>query len=201
VPAILVGKKTVSEGKKKCGFCVDFRALNAVTKFDPYPLPWIDDSTAVLSGSNYFSVLDCFSGFWQVPIREEHKERTGFTVHLGHYEFNCLPFGLSNSPGNFQWLMDTVLRNLSGTECLVYVDDIIVYSNTAEEDARRLSNLLQHFAEANLQLHPGKCSIAQSQVNYLGFTLSEKGVSASQDKVKVVCNYPMPKTVKDVRAF
>jgi len=108
-PAILVPKKS-PDGKPKYRFCVDFRALNSVTKFDPYPLPVFEESVAPLFGSKYFSVLDCYSGFWQVSIKEEHRERTGFSVPFGHYEFNRLPFGLLNSPTNFQRLMDTALR-------------------------------------------------------------------------------------------
>jgi hypothetical protein len=78
-------------------------------------------------GPNTF-VLDCYSGFWQVKIREDHKERTGFTVLSGHYEFNRLPFGLSNSPANFQRLMDIVLKDLIGEECYVFIDDIVCCS-------------------------------------------------------------------------
>jgi hypothetical protein len=147
---------------------VDFRAVNAVTRFDPYPLLRIDDSAAALFVSRYFTVLDCYSGLWQVPILEEHRERTDFTVPSGYYEFNRLPFGLSNSPSNFQRLVDTVLKNLTGTERLVYID-VIVYSSTAHEHARRLSNVIR--LKASLQIHTEKCSIAQPRVHYLGFTL------------------------------
>jgi len=178
---------------------VDFRALNAVTKFHPYPLPRFEQTTSVLHGSKYFSVLDCYSGFWQVPIKEQHKDRTGFTVPFGHYEFNRLPFGLSNSPSNIQRLMD-VLRNFIGVQCYVFIDDII-YSKSAEEHAARLENVLERFDKANLQLHPGKCAIAQPRVNYLGYVLSDNGVSASADKVKAVKNYPTPRSLKEVRAF
>jgi len=112
-PAILVPKKS-PDGKPKYRFCLDFRALNSVTKFDPYPLPRFEQTTSVLHGSKYFSVLDCYSGFWHVTIKEQHRERTGFAVPFGHYEFNRLPFGFSNSLSNFQRLMDVVLRNLIG---------------------------------------------------------------------------------------
>jgi hypothetical protein len=95
--AILVPKRSL-DGKPKYRFCVDFPALNAITKFDSYPLPRFDETTASLHGSRYFTVLDCHSGFWQVNIKEEHKERTGFTVPSGHYKFNHLPFGLANIP-------------------------------------------------------------------------------------------------------
>ena len=134
-PAILVPKKS-PDGTPKYRFCVDFRALNSVTKFDTYPIPVFDEATASLHGSRYFTTLDCQSGFWQVPIKEEHRERTGFTVPSGHYEFTRLPFGLSNSPSNFQRLMDIVLRNLIGTHCWIFIDDLIVFSNTAEEHAQ-----------------------------------------------------------------
>jgi len=134
-----------------------------------------------------------------VPIKEQHKERTGFTVPFGHYECNRLPFGFSNSPSNFQRLMD-VLRNLIGVQCYVFIDDII-FSKSAEEHAARLENVLERFDKANLQLHPGKCAIAQPQVNYLGYVLSDNGVSASADKVKAVKNYPTPRSPKEVRAF
>ena len=78
-PSILVPKRSL-DGKPKFRFCVEFRALNAVTKFDSYPLSRFDEATASLHGSKYFTVLDCYSGFWQVNIKEEHKERTGFSV-------------------------------------------------------------------------------------------------------------------------
>ena len=196
-PAILVPRKGL-DSKRKYRFYLDVRALNAVTKFDPYPLPTFKETASTLHGSKYFTVLDCYSGVSQVSIKEEHKERTGFTVPSGHYEFNCLPFGLSNSPSNFEMLMDAVLKILVGTEFRMFIDDVIMFSNTAEKHALRLENVLQRFDEANLQLHPGKIVFAQPQVQYLGYVLSERGISASPDKVKAVREYPAPKSVKDV---
>jgi hypothetical protein len=134
-------------------------------------------------------------------IKEEHRERTGFTVPSGHYEFIRLPFGLINSPSNFQRLMDIVLRNGIGTHCYVFIDDLIVFSKTAEEHAQLLEEVLSRLEEANLQLHPGKCVIAQLEVRYLGYVLSDKGVSPTPDKVTAVRQYPVPKYVKDVRAL
>ena len=148
-PAILVPKKSL-DGRPKFRFCVDFRALNAVTKFDPYPLPVFEETTSSLFGSKYFSVPDCYSGFWQVAIKEDHKYRTGFTVHFGRYEFNKLLFGLSNSPTNFQRLMGVFLKKLVGPECFVFLDDIIIFSDSAEQNALRLENVLQRVDQANL---------------------------------------------------
>ena len=97
--------------------------------------------------------------------------------------------------------MDTVLRSLKGSECHVFMYDIICFFSSAEEHAQRLENILRRFDEANLQLHPGMCMFAQPRVQYLGFVLSEDGISASPDKVKAVRDYPVPKSVKEVRAF
>ena len=116
-PAILVPKKN-QDGKRKLKFCVDFRDLNAVTKLDPYPLPVFEETNSKLCGSKYFTVLNCFSGFCQVGIKEDHKDRNGFIFPTGHYEFNRLPFALSNSPANFQQLVDAVLKYLVETECV-----------------------------------------------------------------------------------
>jgi hypothetical protein len=198
-PVILVPKKS-TDGKPKYRFCVDFRALNALTKFDSYPLPRFEETTSTLAGSKYFSVLDCYLGFWQIEICEEDKEKTAFTVPSGHYEFNRLSYGLSNSPASFQRLVD-VLKNLTGTECWVFIDDVIVYAKTAEEHAQRLANVLERFERANLQLQPEKCEFAKDQVNYLSHVISSKGIEASPDKVKAIQEYPVPKTVKEVRAF
>ena len=93
-------------------------------------------------------------------------------VPSGHYEFNRLPFGLNNSPANFQRLMHIVLKDLVGTDCCIYLDDLILFSKTAEEHAEKLERVLERFESANLQLHPGKCVIAQPQVKYLGYVLS-----------------------------
>jgi hypothetical protein len=96
---------------------------------------------STLSGSWYFSVLDCYSGFWQINIHEPHREKTAFSVpSLGHYQFNRLSFGLSNSPASFQRLIDLALKNLTGTERWMFLNDIIVYSETAEQHAKRLSD-------------------------------------------------------------
>ena len=93
------------------------------------------------------------------------------------------------------------MKDLVCTECWVFIDDVIIFSRSVQEHARRLENVLQRFDKANVQLHPGKCVFTQPQVNYLEFVLSEKGVSVSPDKIKAVRNYPTPKNVKDNRAY
>jgi hypothetical protein len=109
-----------------------------------------------------------------------------------------MPFGLCNSPSTFQQILDAVLKDLVGSDCWVYLDEVIIFSKPAQEHAQRLEKVLQRFDKANLQLNPGKCIFAQPQVQYLGFVLSEEGVSASPDKVKAVRDYPTPKNVRNV---
>jgi hypothetical protein len=95
---------------------------------------------------------------------------------LGHYEFTCLPYGLCNSPASLQRLTDLVLRNLIGHEAWVFIDDVLIYSDTVEEHAKRLANVFERFIKANLQLQPEKCAFAKDKVTYLGFELSYRGI-------------------------
>jgi hypothetical protein len=134
-PAILVPKKYL-DGRPKYRFCVDFRALNAVTEFDTYPLRLIEQAGSALHWSRYFSTIDLYSGFWQVIIAEEDKIKTAFSTPSRHYHFQRLLYGLSNSPASFQRLMDVVLRNLTGEICYVFIDDVQVFADRIEEPAR-----------------------------------------------------------------
>jgi len=126
--------------------------------------------------------------------RKRGTQRTGFPVPSGHYEFNRLPFCLSNSPASFQRLMDTVLRNSAGTECCVFLDYVIVYSRSAEEHAARLEHVLARFDEANLQLHPGKCALAQSQVNIWALSCRRTKFRPPLRKLRPSGNFRLRKT-------
>jgi hypothetical protein len=138
----------------------------------------------MLHGSKYFTVLDCYSGFWQIKIAEEGKAKTAFSTPSDHYHFHRLPYGPSNSTANFQRLIDVVLRNLTGTECFVFIHDVTLFADTIQEYAPRLEHVLQRFEKANLQLQPVKYVFAQPQVEYLGYVVAWDGVSASPEKSK-----------------
>ena len=122
-PIMMVWKKDGS-----LHFCIDYHKLNSVTHHDAYPLPRIDSILDSLTGSTYFTALDLASGYWQVEVEEQDKEKTAFSTPKGHFEFNVMPFGLTNAPATFQQLMECVLAALTDEQCLIYLDDIVVFS-------------------------------------------------------------------------
>ena len=196
-PVVLVAKPS---GEHR--FAIDFRKLNGVTKKQAYPVPRIDDCLNSLGTGKIFTCLDLESAYWQVPLAEEAKAKTAFSVEgLGHLEFEVMPYGLVNAGASFQRLMDQTLNGLHWTMCLVYLDDIIVFGRTVEEHNERLRIVLKRLAEANLTLKPGKCKWARRQVKYLGHLIENGTIKTDPDKTAAVREFPTPGSVKDVRAF
>jgi hypothetical protein len=196
---VLVQKKS-KEGSVKYRFCVDYRALNAVTKPDAYPIPNIVDTLDSLGQNKIFSVLDMASGYHQIPIKPEHREKTAFSCHRGHFQFVKMPFGLNNAPATYQRCIDVVLLGLKGIDCLVYLDDIC-FSTTIEEHAKKLQAIFKRLQQANFKIQPEKCVFATDIVEYLGHICTPEGIPPDPKKVKVIKEYPTPKTVGDIRAF
>ena len=181
-------------------FCIDYRALNNVTRKDAYPLPRIDDTLDSLGGAKYFSTLDLQSGYWQVDVDSESRDKTAFSTLFGLYQFKRMPFGLTYAPATFQRLMAVVLRGLTPLMCLVYLDDIIVFSTTFEY-IERLRLALSRLREAGLKLKPRKCRLLCEHVRFLGHVVSEQGVSTHPEKVRPIAEWPTPTCVQDVRSF
>ena len=190
--------------KKKSGeyrFAVDYRKLNEITTTINYPLPKFDDVTDILGGATIFSTMDLMSGFWQIPLAEDSKHKTAFICHSGLYEFERVPFGLKNSPVIFQSVMESALRGLNYKSALVYVDDIIAFSKDFDSHLQNLTEIFDHLRAANLKMKPSKCRFAVKKVVYLGHVISKDGVSTDPEKVRLVREFPVPKSQKDVRSF
>ena len=191
--------------RKKDGslrFCIDLHKLNARTIKDEYSLPRIDETLDCLGGATIFTSLDLRSCYWQVEMEEESKPLTAFTVDpLGFYECKRMPFGLTNAPATFQHLMENCLGELHLSWCIIYLDDIIVFSDSPSEHLRRLRGVFAKLDKAGLKLKPNKCEFFKTRITYLGHIVSSKGIETDPKKVKAVKNWTIPKTVTDVRSF
>ena len=183
-------------------FCIDLRELNNRTIKDNYSLPRIEHHLEQLRGASWFTTLDLKSGYWQVELTEEAKPLTAFTVGpLGFYECVTMPFGASNAPATFQRLMENCLSDLNLKWCVVYLDDIIIYSHTPEDHLERLRAVFQRLRKAGLKLKPSKCTFFQQEIKYLGHIVSKYGIATDPSKIEKVINWPQPVTVNDVRSF
>ena len=195
-PIVLVRKK---DGTLR--FCVDYRKLNALTRKDAYPLPRIDDALDTLAGSKWFTTLDLISGYWQVEMSDDDREKTAFCTPDGLFEFNVMPFGLCNAPATFQRLMDAVLAGLQWSSCLVYLDDVIIPGKDFEDHLQNIRVVLERLRQAGLKLHPTKCHFGKKQVTFLGHIVSEDGVATDPQKISKVASWPVPISQHKVRQF
>lgn len=191
--------------RKKDGtirFCIDYRKLNNRTKKDAYAIPRVDDTLHLLAGSQYFSKLDLKSGYWQVEMEEADKEKTAFQVWgIGFFECNRMPFGLCNAPATFQRLMERCMGDLNLKDCLIYLDDIIIFSKDIDSHIERLDAVFQRLSDNNLKIKPSKCQFFKDQITYLGHVVSKDGIQTDPEKTNVVKDWPTPKSVKEVRKF
>ena len=155
----------------------------------------------MLTGTQYFSSMDLLSGYWQIELEEASREKTAFVTHAGLFEFNVMPFGLISAPSCFQRLMECVLRGLHWKIALIYLDDVLMYFHTFEDHLQHLRLVFEHFWEAGLKFKPKKCYFGQRKVKYLGHMISKEGIRPDPEKIRAIKEYPVPHTVKEVRAF
>ncbi|KAL8580634.1 hypothetical protein ACOMHN_043450 [Nucella lapillus] len=195
-PVVIVRKKDGS-----IRLCVDYRRLNSKTIPDAYPLHRIDDSLDALGGAKMFSTLDLASGYHQVAMSPEDRQKTAFITPFGLFEYLRMPMGLSTAPTTFQRLMQMTMNDLAFQILLVYLDDLLIYSRSFEEHLQRLQTVFDRLREVDLTLNPKKCHLVRAEVEYLGYTISGEGIATSKDKVTAVKSWPAPKTLHDLRSF
>ena len=181
-------------------FCIDFHKLNASTKKDSYPLPQIQEAIKNLVGARYFSCLDLKVGFLADSDRWCFK--AAFTMgNLGFFDCKCMPFGLCNAPATFQRLVQNCLDRLNMAYCLIYLDDIIVFSKTEEDHLHNLCIVSECFREHHLKLKLTKCEFFKSEINYLACHVSKEGIQPSKENLKAVAEFASPWTYTEIRAF
>jgi hypothetical protein len=181
--------------------CVDYRALNKYTVKNRYPLPRADDLFDSLHGAKYFSSLDLASGYHQIRIAEEDRPKTAFRTPFGHFQYKVLSFGLTNAPATFQAAMDAMLGPLIGKGVLVYLDDILIYSETWEEHLYLLRQVLQRIRNNKYYCRLWKCNFGQTSIEYLGHIVSNGEIRMDPAKLEAVSTWPTPRMVPQVRQF
>lgn len=200
-PIWVVPKKLDASGQQKWRIVVDYRKLNEKTIGDRYPLPHINDLLDKLGRCQYFSTIDLASGFHQIEMDENDIEKTAFNTENGHYEYLRMPFGLRNAPATFQRVMEHILRGILNEKCLVYLDDIIIFSTSLQEHIQNLKAVFERLRQAKFKIQLDKSEFLRKEVAYLGHIVTPEGVKPNPDKIKAIQNYPIPKTPKQLKGF
>lgn len=200
-PIWVVPKKIDNSGNQKWRVVVDYRKLNDLTIEDKFPIPNMEDLFAKLGNSQYFSTLDLAKGFHQIPILATDRHKTAFSTPTGHYEFTRMPFGLKNAPASFQRMMNEVLHDYINNICVVYLDDILIFSTSLQEHIISLTKIFRRLSEYNLKVQIDKCNFFKRESEYLGHIITPDGVRPNPSKIKVIQEISLPKTVKEIRSF
>ncbi|XP_063635129.1 uncharacterized protein LOC134805855 [Cydia splendana] len=193
-PLHLAPKK--DNGWRPCG---DYRMLNARTIPDCYPIRHIHDFTQNITGCKVFSTIDLVKAYNQIPVNEDDIPKTAITTPFGMYEFPFMTFGLRNAGQTFQRFVDEMTRGLDF--CYTYLDDFLVYSTCHEEHEDHLRQLFSRLQQYGMVINTSKCVFGKSQVTFLGYSISADGIKPLETKVQAIKDYPVPKTVKELRRF
>ena len=185
----------------KWRMCMDYRALNDKTRKNTYPLPRIDECIDSFSQARIFTKLDLLSGYWQLRIADADIHKTAFNTRQGKFEFLVMPFGLTNAPATFQSMMNSVLRPYLFKFVVVYLDDIVVYSQNPQEHAEHLRLVFEALDKHDLYAHPDKCVVGTDDITFCGHRITQGRTEPLRDKVQVIKDWPQPDTVHDVRQF
>lgn len=183
-------------------FCVNYKKLNAVTKKDAYPLPFINQILNQLRDAKYLSSIDLKSAYWQIPVAKDSIEKTSFTVPgRGLFQFRRMPFGLTNAPATWQRLIDQILGPALEPSVFVYLDDIVVVTSTFEKHIEVLSTVFDRLIKAGLTVNKEKTRLCRSELKYLGYVVDFQGLHVDDEKVSAISKIPSPNSKKAVRSF
>ncbi|SOV04672.1 uncharacterized protein UDID_17163 [Ustilago sp. UG-2017a] len=190
--------------KKKDGslrLCVDYRGLNRITIRNRYPLPLIDELLDRLREAQFFTRIDLCGAYNLLRIAKGDEWKTAFHTRYGLFQYNVMPFGLTNTPASFQHLMNDTFKDMLDRSLIIYLDDLLIYSSTLKQHQEHVSVVLAHLRQAGLYAKAEKCQFSTSQTEFLGFVVSDQGVTMDSSKTEVITNWPVPKSVHDVQVF
>jgi hypothetical protein len=179
-------------------FCLDYRALNAITVKMRYPLPRIDDLLDAARGASWFSALDLASGYFQIRIKDEDRHKTAFNTPFGHFEWACMPMGLANAPSSFSKVMAQVFEKFIGDFVLIYLDDVLIMSNSPDTHLIHLRKVFDVLRESHLQVKLSKCKFVQEQIKYLGHILSKEGIRPDPAKIQTLQQWEFPSNAQEM---
>jgi len=181
--------------------CCDFRAVNARTYHDSYPVPNLEATLDTLTGCSWFSTMDLRAGYHNIPVHEDDRDETQMITRRGTWYWKLMPFGLSSSPSTCQILMDLVFSGLTYQSVLRYLDDIICIARSFDDLVERMEEVFGRLRAANLKLHTKKCRLFQRRVDFLGHVVSEAGIEVQRDKISAILDWPTPVNVSELRAY
>lgn len=193
-PVLFVKKKD-----KALRLCVDYRLLNVNTIKNAFPIPVIDDLFIKIGNAKVFTKLDLMSGYFQIRMHPDDEEKTAFVTPFGHYEWRVMPFGVVNGPATFQSFMNEILYDVPNV--LVYLDDILIYSDTEVDHEHHIRTVLDILRQNKLIVKKKKCEFFKKQLDFLGHTITQEGIIPNDAKIKTIINWPPPKTPKDAMKF
>lgn len=199
-PVIIVPKKSTDE-TKKFRMCIDYRMLNKKLIPDKFPLPRIDEILDQLGRAKYFSVLDLYSGFHQIPIEERDRPITAFSTQKGAFQWKVLPFGLNIAPNSFMRMMHIAFSGLEANQAFLYMDDIIVIGCSKNHHIQNLKSVFNVCRKFNLKLNPLKCQFFKDEVVFLGHRCTREGILPDESKIEAVKRYPTPKSKDEAKRF
>jgi len=180
--------------------CVDYRALNKITNPNLYPLPLMQELQDWVQGAQWFTKLDLKNGFHLVRVKEGDKWKTAFRTRYGLFEFQVIPFGLTNAPSTYQDMMNHILSDLREVGVLAYMDDILIYAKTEEEHDRLVKEVLERLQAHGLAVSPEKCIWKTQEVEFLGYVIGRNEIAMSQEKVEAVLNWEEPKSLSETQS-
>lgn len=199
-PIIIVPKKS-TDGTPKYRMCIDYRKLNKKIIPDKFPLPRIEEILDGLGRAKFFTVLDLYSGFHQIPIEKASRPVTAFSTDSGFYQWKVLPFGINVAPASFSRMMTIAFSGLSPNQSFIYMDDLIVIGITENQHLNNLKNVFEMCRAHNLKLNPNKCDFFKSEVTFLGHNCTSDGLKPDKHKIQTIINYPRPTNKDEVTRF